>query len=53
MRINQIGDAGAVGLGEGLKTNTVLQDLRYAVCCSLVFEKHGNPKYTISVPLFL
>jgi hypothetical protein len=24
---NFIGDAGAVGLGEGLKTNTVLQEL--------------------------
>jgi Ran GTPase-activating protein (RanGAP) involved in mRNA processing and transport len=29
---NQIGDVGAVGLGEALKTNTVLRELRCAAC---------------------
>ena len=27
---NQIGDTGAVGLGEGLQTNMALEELRYA-----------------------
>ena len=29
LHINQIGDAGVVGLAEGLKSNTVLQQLQY------------------------
>jgi hypothetical protein len=34
---NEIGDAGAVGLGEGLKTNTALRRIMYVnveVCCN-------------------
>jgi hypothetical protein len=29
---NEVGDAGAIGLGEGLKSNTSLQTLRLVSC---------------------
>jgi hypothetical protein len=32
---NEVGDAGAIGLGEGLKTNTSLQTLRLVSCSAL------------------
>ena len=31
-RNNAVGDAGAIGLGEGLKSNTSLQTLRLVSC---------------------
>ena len=51
LELNSIGDAGAIELGEGLKTNTVLQRLQYVGGEDRILECHHTYSDVLALSL--